>query len=268
MSVDYHCNDFEFEEWGRQADKHYASSAAASEEEREIIVSEVRYGNVWNDFYNQQGRSAYQMRRYLVEEFRAHVFDTPEPLKIIDVGAGVGSTAAALLKGVNNISEYCATDCSPVALTFLSSRLEDVGTVALTTKVWDISSHPWLQEGQKYDRVMCIFTLSAVHPELHKKSLENLASALDPGGAILFRDYAVFDMTMYRHKATSVEHLYQRLDHTLAYFFEKEKMKNLVTSIDGLELEECTYCCVKNVNRKTKQELNRVFLHAVIRKKA
>ena len=198
-----------------------------------------------------------------MEEFSSYFFGTSKSLKIIDVGAGVGSTAVALLRGLDGrISEYCATDCSRVGLEFLSSRIEGEGKATL--ELWDISSHPWPHD-RKFDRVMCIFTLSAIHPNLHKRSLFHMASALNDGGCILFRDYAVFDMTMFRHKAIS-ENLYQRQDRTLAYFFEKDKFSELVSSIKGLCLEENSYCCVTNVNRKTKQELKRVFLHAVIRK--
>ena len=111
---------------------------------------------------------------------------------------------------------------------------------------------------------MSIFTLSAIPPEKHPLCLSNIASALAPGGVILFRDYARHDMTMYRHKTRLDEGLYQRADGTLAYYFDKEYMAALVGGVAGLRLVECEYCCVENRNRKTGQALRRVFLHAVM----
>lgn len=273
--VEYHSADFSFEEWAAHAPEYYSSLSSSVVEERphESVVEEegppYEYGVVWNEFYSQQGSTAYQTRRYLVEEFKSELSRRREPLKIVDVGAGVGATASTLIERCE-VSRYVCTDCSEVGLNFLSARLEKLsnnGTWA--TQVWDITSHPWRpkeEEDYSFDICMCIFTLSAVHPSLHIVALENMASSLTNGGYILFRDYAVHDLTMYRHVRPLEECLYMRQDGTFAYYFAKERLEEIVSAVDGLHLEEVEYACVINKNRKTKQNLRRVFLHAVIRK--
>ena len=98
--VEYHSNDFDFDSWSREAQEHILAGSS-SEEDRESLTeaSDLIYGDVWDDFYTQQGKSAYQVRRYIMEEFSSYFLGTSKSLKIIDVGAGVGSTAVALLRG-------------------------------------------------------------------------------------------------------------------------------------------------------------------------
>jgi methyltransferase-like protein 6 len=60
-------------------------------------------------------------------------------------------------------------------------------------------------------------------------------------------------------------HLYRRGDGTLACFFTTHELAGLAAAV-GLEVVECEYVCVINRNRKTGQELRRVFVHGVFRK--
>ena len=56
-----------------------------------------------------------------------------------------------------------------------------------------------------------------------------------------------------------------RLDGTLAYFFPKEDLVRRCQAA-GLAAEYCKYVCVTNKNRKTGQELRRVFVQGSFRK--
>ena len=82
---------------------------------------------------------------------------------------------------------------------------------------------------------------------------------------MLFRDYANHDMTMYRHKIRHGERLFRRADKTYAYYFVEEDIKELATA-RGFAVAEIYYATVQNKNRKTNASMNRVFLHAVLRK--
>ncbi|CAI5534841.1 unnamed protein product [Closterium sp. Naga37s-1] len=77
-------------------------------------------------------------------------------------------------------------------------------------------------------------------------------SVLAPGGLLLFRDYGVFDMVMFR--------LQQQ-----PYFFSVEEVR-VLTGAAGFECEEVEYCCVRNENRRKGREMKRVWVHGVFKK--
>ncbi|CAI5468194.1 unnamed protein product [Closterium sp. Yama58-4] len=111
----------------------------------------------------------------------------------------------------------------------------------------------------EFRAALCIFTLSALHPDHMLHALRQIRSVLAPGGLLLFRDYGVFDMVMFRDR------LYERGDGTLAYFFSVEEVRVLMGAA-GFECEEVEYCCVRNENRRKGREMKRVWVHGVFRK--
>lgn len=48
------------------------------------------------------------------------------------------------------------------------------------------------------DVVSLIFVLSAIHPDKFLPALFSVASVLHPGGALIFRDYGLYDMAQLR----------------------------------------------------------------------
>ena len=74
-----------------------------------------------------------------------------------------------------------------------------------------------------------VFVLSAIHPDKHKQVMHNLARVLKPGGVLLFRDYALYDMTMIRFSPGSkiCDRLYVRQDGTRSFFFTPEDIQKL-----------------------------------------
>ncbi len=73
MIVAYHSADFSFEEWALEAPLFYSSTSVIGEKDEGNEGEDM--GDVWNKFYSQQGCTAYQKRRYLVEEFRHSQID-------------------------------------------------------------------------------------------------------------------------------------------------------------------------------------------------
>jgi SAM-dependent methyltransferase len=79
---------------------------------------------------------------------------------------------------------------------------------------------------------------------------------------LLFRDYGVYDMTMFRHSKRHSEYLFERNDGTYCYYFELPYLHNLIESV-GMKVVELSYATIINVNRKTKEKMYRVFVHGV-----
>ena len=60
-------------------------------------------------------------------------------------------------------------------------------------------------------------------------------------------------------------HSYQLKDGTYSYFYSTEDLSQRATEA-GFTVEECSYVCVINHNRKTGQQIRRVFVHGAFRK--
>ena len=52
--------------------------------------------------------------------------------------------------------------------------------------------------GGSVDVVSLVFVLSAVDPSKFEAALKNIESVLKPGGLLIFRDYGLYDMAMFR----------------------------------------------------------------------
>lgn len=48
------------------------------------------------------------------------------------------------------------------------------------------------------DVVSLVFVLSAIDPAKFATALSNVAAVLRPGGLLIFRDYGIYDMAMFR----------------------------------------------------------------------
>lgn len=262
-TVSYHDNDFDYSEWVEIVSRDFELPPIQ-------IASEDQDGEVdrWQIFYhNHETGLFYKPRRYLCQEFARYLpvndassGDTDEFI-VLEVGCGHGCSIFPLIGRLSPSTKYIATDFSPQALHIMSQHPRYDESV-VTLKCWDITQ---ASEIGMAHVVLCVFVLSAIHPDQHVVVLRNLADTIECGGHILFRDYAEHDMTMYRHKIRLGERLFRRLDGTLAFYFNDEYLRLIATSCE-LELIECSYATVCVKNRASRVSMNRVFIHVVFKK--
>jgi methyltransferase-like protein 6 len=127
------------------------------------------------------------------------------------------------------------------------------------------------------DAVLAVFVLSAVPPRRLGAMLASIASCLRPGGALLIRDYGLYDLPQLRFPRAAARgdtgRLFARQDGTLARFFERDELVAEVcagAADAGVALAcgEAEWCCVVVRNRSKGVAMRRVFVHAVFTRHA
>eukprot|EP01068_Selenidium_serpulae_P005345 Selendium_serpulae@DN3982_c0_g1_i2.p1 len=128
---------------------------------------------------------------------------------------------------------------------------------------------------------LLLFVLSAIPCEMHSTVINRIWSTLRPGGAILFRDYAKYDMAELRFSKSktasrianeeddvplSTCHTYVRQDGTLSHFFTKEDLHKLFCSSGLFEEIQNEYRLREITNRKTNLVMHRIWLQAIFRR--
>jgi hypothetical protein len=117
-----------------------------------------------------------------------------------------------------------------------------------------------------------VFVLSAVPPPRLQAMVAAVAACIRPGGALLARDYGLYDLPMLRFSAAAARgdsgRLFARGDGTLARFFDRDELAHVI--IDGaaaagvrLACDAAEWCCVVVRNRAAGVAMRRVFVHAV-----
>jgi SAM-dependent methyltransferase len=169
-----------------------------------------------------------------------------------------------LVKIFKNI-KFVAFDFSEKAIEVLQNNI-DFDSYRIECHIWDALNPECFPMYKELDSCLCIFTLSSVHPDLHLDFLKNCKYRLKSHGIILIRDYALYDMTMFRHKVRLGEKLFRRKDGTLAYYFDLKDIEFYAAELD-LDILSLQYATVALQNRKASTKMFRVFLHGVLSKK-
>ena len=274
--VEYHSNDFDLYEWAEEAKTIHVlpdiseyridTNEATSNQKLEM------YHKKWDDFYsNHNSGKFFKPRRYLIVEFGSYLTRCGEmKATIVEAGCGHGCSMYPIIEKFS--VNYIATDFSAEVIHILErDGMFDKSRSSAT--LWDVTLAAPEPLGSlikgPVGAVMSIFTLSAVHPSKHIASLQNMRSLLlnhaDPSlnGVILFRDYGIHDMTMYRHKLRYSDTLFGRTDGTLSYYFDLDYLRSIAEAA-GLYVLELEYATVRTANRKKGTEMRRVFVHAVL----
>ncbi|KMZ70350.1 Methyltransferase [Zostera marina] len=118
-----------------------------------------------------------------------------------------------------------------------------------------------------FDFVSMIFTLSAVSFQKMPFVIKECFSILKPGGLLLFRDYGLYDMSMLRFPSNQRTGFreYMRSDGTLSYFFSLDVTRDLFLNVGFLEME-LEYCCIRSLNRNSRKNMRRVWIHGKFQK--
>lgn len=275
-NVSYYDNDFLLGDWKKEA-----LITQKLLQIKEPVINEEGEAASWQTFFSSHSTGQiYKPRRYICKEFKNYL-SASHIQSVLEVGCGYGCTMFPLLEQYS--FHYVATDYATKALEILQEHPLYIPSRTLC-EPWDITLPPPERllsiDSLGNQMILCIFALSAVQPQSHAQSFEHMKQLLlyakqkddeairdnkdtcNREYCILFRDYGEYDMTMFRHKIRYHEYGYQRHDGTYCYYFSEEYLRNLVTSV-GLQVKELSYATVINKNRKTKQNLHRVFMHGV-----
>lgn len=214
----------------------------------EQIEREV--GEKWNDFYRVHGDKFFKDRQWIFSEFPEILAklscDSP-PFNLLEVGCGVGNAVAHVIKHNQNprLHIYCCDISSNAIETLKKRQFYADNQEKVTAFQADISDSDSLDILSKkigleaVDTITMIFTLSALKPDVMRSTLSRLSSLLKPGGMFLFRDYAKNDLTQLRFKGRAYldNNYYVRSDGTTSYFFTKDYVGSLFSSVGLTQLQ-------------------------------
>ena len=236
----------------------------------------------WDVFYNNHERWFFKDRQWLRGEFRELFYDTEiEQLekndfylykaagRIMEIGCGAGNTVFPIWKERKEdptLQHIYACDFAPKAVDLVKSY-RDYSADKMTAFVHDLSSTvQFSEEGipeASLDAVTAIFVLSALNPVDLGDAFKKIFVSLRPGGLLLFRDYARYDLTQLRLKPGRLidDDFYFRGDGTTVFFFTEQKLRELAAAA-GLIVLECRNDRRIITNRQRKIKMYRNWIQA------
>jgi methyltransferase-like protein 6 len=243
-------------------------------ESQNTSIDDTNYNNEdqvdkWNEFYRvHKTGSFFKARNYIYSEFYDFLdnsFSHDDSTNIIcEVGCGYGCTLFPLLQRLPRNVKYLATDCSNECLSLLMKN-KMFESDRIMVHIWNVTENELSVFVNSAKVVLAVFSLSAIKPQDHIKTLTNIRLVMKPNGYLFIRDYGINDITMFRHKKRIQEHFYMRSDGTLCYYFSIDSINKLAEAT-GFSVVEIDYVCILNRNRKTGISMRRIFIHAVLQK--
>ncbi|KIJ65411.1 hypothetical protein HYDPIDRAFT_88559 [Hydnomerulius pinastri MD-312] len=191
----------------------------------------------WDNFYKTNEDNFFRDRKWHFPELLAAAEPEAGEITICEIGCGAGNAAFPLLSANKNPKlAVRAYDYSSHAVKLVQNNplyhAPPIGSVQAA--VWDLSSEnslpPGVQPGT-VDIIVCVFVLSALHPDEWGKAISNIHRMLKPGGVVLVRDYGRHDLTQLRFKSGRLldDNFYIRGDKTRVYFFEVDELALMFT---------------------------------------
>ncbi|XBW35839.1 hypothetical protein QEN19_001411 [Hanseniaspora menglaensis] len=231
----------------------------------------------WDNFYSQHKENFFKDRKWLPIEFPVLsevIKPNYGPVKILEVGCGVGNTFNCILRDNENENlEIHALDYSYTAIDLIKEsefyQEENKKGIAFADR-WDICDSENLPvEPNSVDLIIMIFVFSALEPKQWEQTMANCAKLLKKGGKILFRDYGRYDLAQVRFKGERIleDNFYIRGDGTRVYFFTEEEIETIFTKDTEFEKVKIGIDRRLLVNRKKKIKMYRQWVQAVFEKK-
>lgn len=230
----------------------------------------------WDIFYKRNETRFFKDRHWTTREFRELCSSSKNEGEthkktLVEIGCGVGNFAFPLLEDKNCDLFIYVCDFSPRAIAFVKNHeLYDenriVAFVCDISVISAFSSAPVPSEAADFTSLM--FVLSAIAPENFKTAIINASTLLKKSeGLLIFRDYAVNDMAMFRFGPNSKvsTRRYVRQDGTMTYFFEKNEIECLMHDC-GFETITLEYVERRTINKKEGVDVPRLFLQGKFRK--
>lgn len=259
--------------------KQYAEELISKQHENPVSEFDKKNYNAnpakyWDIFYKHNRENFFKDRKWLEIEFPAMFEMTGEnynkPATILEIGCGAGNTFFPVLNQNKNPElKIFGCDYSSVAVDLIKANesFERNKGIAYSS-VWDVANEegqiPENMEPNSCDIVIMVFIFSALHPDQWKRAVDNLAKVLKPGGQILFRDYARYDLAQLRFKKGRLleDNFYIRGDGTRVYFFTEEELRRIFT-VEGPFKENMIVTDRRLlVNRKKQLKMYRNWLQA------
>ena len=244
-------------------------------QDKEKYLGETAYKH-WDNFYSQHKENFFKDRKWLAIEFPilSEIIE-PEygPVKVLEVGCGVGNTFNCILKDNKNpdlkihASDYSYTAIDLIKQSEFYQEEHEKGTVDAAR--WDITDSNLPVEEGTVDVIIMIFVFSALEPQQWKAAIDNASRLLKKGGKLLFRDYGRYDLAQIRFKGEKVlaPNFYIRGDGTRVYFFTDEEIEEIFTGEDQFDKVKIGIDRRLLVNRKKKIKMYRQWIQAVFEKK-
>ena len=245
-----------------------AHEAKLAEVADALISSTVEQISRWEHHFQKHAEAPtpfFKERRSLLLEF-PRLFASP--LRVLEVGCGNGSSALAVLRN-NERARVHATDPSSAAVEQTREAIAAAGHARrLSSEVQPSPTIPCSAQHGPFDAVMIMFTLSAIPGDDDLALLAASAALVRPGGAVLIRDYGLYDMR-HRKDARAARLLrvdppeYLRAGGMHRRYYSLERIGEMAAAV-GLEVEESRYLCVKLRNERRQLDMERVYVHAVL----
>ncbi|CAH0519098.1 unnamed protein product [Peronospora belbahrii] len=269
--VQLHSHDFEWKDLAKECQAYEKDREdTADEKDKQKYLCETlelarEAKDKWDTFHERNNGKVYKPRNYLVKEF-PELCAAPERqvVEVLELGCGYGSAIFPILAACPNVhAQVC--DFSAFAIDILQHNPEYDAT-RCRAFVCDIAQEELVGVApDSIDIVLMVFVLSALPPQSFACALEKIFAVLRPGGIVCFRDYGRYDLAMRRNAKKLAPGLYYRSDGTLASFFLREELAQLFEQA-GFRMLENEYCTVRLRNRKKGVMMDRVWLHAKLKK--
>ena len=228
----------------------------------------------WDLFYKRNETRFFKDRHWTTREFqeltaKKEVESEDAGRKVLlEVGCGVGNFLYPLLEEDQHLFVH-ACDLSPRAVEFVKQNpnYSEDKVHAFQCDITDNDCFKDHVQENSVDIASLIFVLSALNPSVIEKAIDNVSRTLTTGGLLIFRDYAVNDMAMFRFapRTKISDRLYLRQDGTTSYFFTKEELSDMFSKCN-LTVDEIEYVERRTVNKKEGVDVQRIFVQAKCRK--